>query len=308
MDDHGMALSSIGLPPTELIAGKVDGELSRMQETLGRNADPGLFGTVRDWTRSCLRRIGELAESGLIRLQGAAGAPRPAGRPLRLGVFPTSANPLHWAHLMGGLAAMERFRLDKVIFVIAGSDPRKPDLASAVLRHQIAQEVLQLFHPLFEYSPIALGTSLPGESNVFRIMASYGSRPLHAFYLAGSDHCHRVVPQTGRPDTIQRLEDGVRGAFWGFDRRVHRLSVVFMDRGDQSAADESFLELHRIEQMPLATSSTRIREALSGRRSLCELAALPFTSYCSLCTYGIYQLEQELGQEVEEGRAVPQPV
>jgi hypothetical protein len=194
---------------------------------------------------------------------------------------------------MSGLAAMERFCLDKILFVIAGSDPRKPDLASAILRHQVAQQVLRLFHPLFEYSPIALGSSLPGEVNIFRIMSSHGTKPLHAFYLAGSDHCHRFAPQTGYPDTIQKLEEGVRKAIHGFDPRIRWLSVVFLDRGDCGESDASFLDIHWIQKMPLKTSSTRIRGALSGREPLCELAALPFTAYCLLCTQGTYQVQQE---------------
>ena len=230
---------------------------------------------------------------GLIQPAGTAGPHERGARPLRLGVFPIAANPLHWAHLMSGLAAMERFCLDKIMFVIAGSDPRKPDLASAILRHQVAQQVLRLFHPLFEYSPIALGSSLPGEVNIFRIMSSHGARPLHAFYLAGSDHCHRFAPQTGHPDTIQRLEEGVRNAIHGFDPRARWLSVVFLDRGDCSESVASFLDIHWIEQMPLKTSSTKIRGALSGREPLCELAALPFTAYCLLCTQGTYQMQQE---------------
>ena len=283
-----------GEPLTEAIAGNVERELSGMQETLGRNADPELFLQVRIWALSKLQRIGELTASGLIQPSGAGlGAGRPGrsgGRPLRLGVFPMAANPLHWAHLLSGLAAMERFCLDKVLFVIAGSDPRKPDLASQVIRHRTSVEVLRLFDPLFEYSPIALGSSLPGEVNVFRIMASRGSRPLHAYYLAGSDHCHRLAPQTGQPDTIQKLEEGVHGASHGFDPEMHRLSVVFLSRGDCWKPVDSFLDVHWIEQLPLNTSSTRIRGALSGREPLCELAALPFTAYCALCTYGAYQL------------------
>jgi CO dehydrogenase/acetyl-CoA synthase alpha subunit len=45
--------------------------------------------------------------------------------------------------------------------------------------------------------------------------------------------------------------------------------------------------------MPLKTSSSKIRDALSGREPLCELAALPFTAYCLLCTQGNCQMQQE---------------
>ncbi len=281
-----------GEPITEAIAENVERELSAMQETLGRYADQDLFLEVRIWALSKLQRIGELIVSGLILPSGVGQPAGSGGRPLRLGVFPIAANPLHWAHLLSGLAAMERFCLDKVLFVIAGSDPRKPDLASQVIRHRISGKVLRLFRPLFEYSSLALGSLLPGEVNVFRIMASYGRRPVHAFYLAGSDHCHRLAPQTGQPDTIVKLEEGVRGASHGFDPRLHCLSVVFLDRGDCGKPVDSFLDVRWIEQLPLNTSSTRIRGALSGKEPLCELAALPFVAYCALCTQGLYQLRR----------------
>ena len=155
-----VAIASLrgGEPLTEAIAENIEIELAGMEETLGRHADPDLFLEVRIWALSTLQRIGEQAALGLIRPSGAAQPHSLGGRPLRLGVFPIAANPLHWAHLLSGLTAMERFCLDKIIFVIAGGDPRKPDLASAILRHHIAQQVLRLFHPLFEYSPIALGS------------------------------------------------------------------------------------------------------------------------------------------------------
>jgi hypothetical protein len=90
-------------------------------------------------------------------------------RELRIGVFPTAANLFHWARLLGGLIVMERFLLDKVIFVIAGQDSRRPKIAPEDIRHSMAKEVLELFHPLFEYSSIALGTTTSGEENLFKI-------------------------------------------------------------------------------------------------------------------------------------------
>lgn len=32
----------------------------------------------------------------------------PQDRELRIGVFPTAANPFHWAHLLGGLIATQK--------------------------------------------------------------------------------------------------------------------------------------------------------------------------------------------------------
>jgi len=76
--------------------------------------------------------------------------------------------------------------------------------------------------------------------------------------------------------------------------------VVFLDRGGQSEPVESFLDVHWIEQMPLETSSTRIRGALQGQEPLCELAALPFTAYCMLCTHPVNWMQRAQEDRLEE--------
>lgn len=284
---------------TAAIGERIDKEFSCMQEILGDHADANAFFGLQQWTRFTLGRIGKLIAQGRInpacaeqQRVGAARA-RLSRDSLRLGVFPISGNPLHWGHLLGGLAAMERYQLDKVAYIIAGEDPRKPALAPALIRHRIAKDVLKLFHPLFEYSPLALGTTKPGEVNVFRLFAG-SDAPLHVFYLAGSDHACRFTPHTGCPDTIQWLETGVRKRINGFNPRTHRLSAVFLDRGDRCAPVESFLDVRWIGHLPVRTSSTMIRGALSGHEPLCELAALPFTAYCTICAHGIYRMEEEI--------------
>jgi phosphoribosyl 1,2-cyclic phosphodiesterase len=54
---------------------------------------------------------------------------------------------------------METFALDKVIYVVAGSDSRKPHMTPAETRYDMARSLLKLFSPLFECSSIALGGS-----------------------------------------------------------------------------------------------------------------------------------------------------
>jgi len=113
------------------------------------------------------------------------------------------------------------------------------------------------------------------------------------FYLAGSDHYHRVTPRDGRPDTIQRLETGIRKRIGGFSPRTHKLSAVFLDRGDHREPVETFLDVRWMDHLPVRASSTAIRDALSGQQALCELVALPFTAYCAICEQGTYRMQQE---------------
>jgi hypothetical protein len=98
----------------------------------------------------------------------------------------------------------------------------------------------------------------------------------------------RFNPDTGEPDTLQRLEDGVRRKLYGFDERRRSLSVIFPDRGDSSQPADTFLEVKRVDQLPLRMSSTRIRDALCGRCPLAALAGIPFTAFATICALELY--------------------
>jgi nicotinic acid mononucleotide adenylyltransferase len=284
-------------PPPELIkriAANALTELRLMRGTLGSAASTLDFASLEQCTLTALSHILLLMERGQIRpwirvghSPGAAPAPE-TPRIVRVGIFPIAANPLHWAHLVGGLFAMESFGLDKVVYVIAGGDPRKPDLASEETRHAMARTVLGLFHPLFEYSSIARGGAASGEENLFRILAMNPRQRLHAFYIAGGDHCHRRDPCSGRPDTIQKLEDGVSVHLRG--NAVHSVSVVFLERGRAGDREESTLDVRWVGGPPVETSSTAIRSALPDPAQWKKLSTLPFAAFSSIRENRLYEV------------------
>ena len=155
--------------------------------------DPECHDNLRSIADSVAERLSailELAESGRIQLfrrlvlaEGDEPAPVEE-RPLRLGIYPLAANPMHWGHILVGLSAMASLRLDKVVFIIAGEDSRKPSMTSAETRHRLARSAIETFNPLFEYSPLALHTSLDGETNCGRLLALNADQPLEAFYIS----------------------------------------------------------------------------------------------------------------------------
>ena len=112
---------------------------------------------------------------------------------LRIGVYPLAANPLHWGHILVGLTAIASLSLDKVIYLIAGKDSRKPSLLPEQTRHHLGRSVIETFHPLFAYSPLALGTELDGETNLGRLLKLNAHQPMEAFYIAGADHYRRTT-------------------------------------------------------------------------------------------------------------------
>ncbi len=281
---------------TTPVARNVLSEIHSMRRVLGRSANAIDFTTLEQSVVASLTRIEWLIFEGKIEplarvWHSAASGPLPhKDRELRIGVFPTAANPLHWAHLLGGLIAIERFLLDKVIFVIAGRDSRKPAMVSEDLRHSMAKEVLELFHPLFEYSSIARGTTSAGEENLFKILGMNPGQAIHAFYIAGSDHYHRFHPVTGRPDTIQKLEEGMTSNLYGFGGQLHRVSAVFLHREGKEKHIPTFLDVRCMEGLPVQTSSTEIRRALADRRRLRKLFTLPFVALVSICANKLYRV------------------
>ncbi len=158
-------------------------------------------------------------------------------------------------------------------------------MAPEYVRHSIAKVVLELFHPLFEYSSVARGGDESGEENLFRILDMNPGQALHAFYIAGGDHYHRLHPATHAPDTIQKLEEGMISRFPAGDGRRHRVSAVFLRRDGEEKDIPTFLDVRRLEGLPVQTCSTAIRQALVDRRGWWKLFTLPFVALASIrCT------------------------
>lgn len=266
-----------------------------MRQVLDGRRGYELIDLIRAEMTAELETIRNLIEDGQIlpqcSLRMSRDGPPPSAhrRSLRIGVFPTAADPFHWMHLLGGLRAMALFRLDKVVYIITGSDSRKPDLLPAVRRHEMGRTVVRLYSPLFAYSPIALDSTLDGEANIFRILQLNPRQRIDAFYIAGTDHRHRNSPKTGRPDTIQKIEDGVAGKLYGYDERMNSVSVIFLGRGAQALTPiDTFLATGSIQEMPCEASSTSMRKALAGDGGLEMLAMLPHCVFSYVRKWGLY--------------------
>ena len=302
-----------GVEPTDLVgragrahqAEKIVSAISRrlslefgsMRELLDGCAGSGTIDEISAEMYSQLTTLRGLIEEGQIhpecslRLSQEEPQLPPCDRPLRIGVFPTAADPFHWLHLLSGLKVMALHKLDKIIYVITGSDSRKPDLLRADIRHSMGRDILQLFSPLFAYSPIALDNALDGETNVFRILQLNPKQRVDAFYIAGTDHYHRSHPATGKPDTIQKLESGVQEKIFGYDERMSSISAIFLGRGERATNDiDTFLNIESVQWMALEASSTAIRKALAGYGPLEKLATLPYSLFRHIRRLALYSL------------------
>ena len=212
---------------------------------------------------------------------------------VRIGVYPVAANPFHWGHLLIGLSAIARLKLDKVFFVIAGNDVRKPDLTPAEIRHPMAQDVLKIFEPLFCYSSAALDTDYDGETNLFRILNLNPRQKIDAFYIAGGDHCRRVYPGTLYADTVEKIEEHIVLKAHGYNECMHSVALAFIERGVNDGMVDTFLNVQFLPAMPFKASSTMIREAFEENRDSRALAILPYTAYVDIRAFNLYSPYQK---------------
>lgn len=277
------------------IAYRLSLELDGMKELLDGLGGSDIIDTISAELTSQLTVIRGLIEDGQIlprchlRLSPEEPHLSPCDKSLRIGVFPTAADPFHWMHLLSGLKVMALYKLDKVIYIITGSDSRKPDLLRADIRHSMGQDILRLFSPLFAYSPIALDNALDGEANLFKILQLNPRQKVDAFYIAGADHYYRHNPETGKPDTIQKLENGIKEKTFGYDERMSSISAVFLGRGEEALNGiDTFLNTESVQRMPLEASSTSIRKALAGHGALEKLATLPYSAFRYIRRLALY--------------------
>ena len=199
---------------------------------------------------------------------------------LRIGIYPISANPIHWGHLLVALSAIAHYSLDKVIFIIAGEDPRKSHLAPCQWRHYLSDRILSKFSPLLAYSNIAQNHSFDGETNVFRFLSLNPFQKIDAFYIVGTDHYYRLNPKKEDTDTIQKLEENSAQELFRFNRLVHSVSVIFAKRkGGSDIPVLTDLNVGFIPPLSFVASSTMIREALNNTAKSQSLALLPYTVY-----------------------------
>ena len=155
-------------PATGDVLLAVAGELAGMASLLGRASARRRIGEIQALSRGLLHRIAQLVSSSQInpwtriRLSPTDPPLHPSANAVRLGVFPTTANPLHWGHLLSALAVMAELGLDRVAFIIARDPASNGDLFPEEIRRGAAVEALQHFQPFFTLAPASAGRTASG--------------------------------------------------------------------------------------------------------------------------------------------------
>ena len=295
-----MEAGNCGNPAVEAVRTRAYQELQDMAQMLNMPLTSYPFTEILSSLAQLLDQVECQLNRGIIDPQAAVrSAPHDPVKPtvsrtLKIGIYPVAANPFHWAHLLIGLSALVRFSLDKIIYVISGSDPRKPALAPAEIRHLIGEEVINIFAPFFSYSSIALENDCDGEMNLFKIVSLNPDQSIDLFYIVGADHYHRINPRTGEADTLQKLENKIAANNHFFNPALHSISAIFIERGTRDYTVETDIPVAFIPGMPFAASSTMIREAFNGSRPVQTLALIPCTAFNYADAFGVYGSEFKL--------------
>lgn len=259
--------------PTASVRARIRAQLQSAAREL-EEPEAALLETVARESDRALARIqqrlnaGEIDPARAVRLS-EADPEVPGDAHARIGVYPVAADPFQWGHLLIALNAVGELGVDKVVFVLAGDDPRKPSMTPVATRHPMGRDVLDVFAPFFAYSPIAVGTTLDGETNVFRILALNPERRVSAWYMVGDDH-YRLVDKNGNPDTLPKLERHFASEM-GHSRTLHDLKVAFIKRELPDHQVPSTLEVRFLDHVGFDASSTQVR---GGRHTL-----MPFSAY-----------------------------
>ena len=112
---------SCGNPAAEAVRARAYQELLDMSQALNLPLTSYPFTEIIPSLAQLLNQAECLLNRGIIDPHVAVrSAPHDPLKPLisrtrRVGIYPVAANPFHWAHLLIGLSALARFRLDKII-------------------------------------------------------------------------------------------------------------------------------------------------------------------------------------------------
>jgi nicotinic acid mononucleotide adenylyltransferase len=276
-------------PAVAQVSLNVESQLAAMAAIPGNENDP-LFAMISRNAHGFLKTIDQHIKSGAIdpgisiRTSASDSAKPVAGRQLRVGIYAVSGDPLHWAHLLIGLQAIAQLKLDKVVFVVAGDDARKPNMTPAAVRHPMDREVLEAFRPFFGYSSIAVGTDLDGETNLFRILALNPDQKMRVYSIGGDDH-YRLKDKNGNDDTIPKVEKNMSRPELRFNPAVHQVGLAFIEREGRAEEVPTVLEVQFLPKIEFEASSTAVRK--HGRYALMPYSAYDYVKRHKLGLYGI---------------------
>ncbi len=197
---------------------------------------------------------------------------------MKLGIMGGTFNPIHNAHLVAAMFALEEFALDRVIFLTSGSPPHKTDmeLPPADVRHELVKAAVA-DNELFEAD----------DYEVKKKTYSYTSETLahyrrqypddELYFIIGADSL-RNLPQWHEPEKILSLADIIVYPRKGESDTAFLIDAVSTRFGGR------IMQLHA---PAFDISSTYIRELIKSGRSVRYL--VPEPAFEMIRSRGLYR-------------------
>jgi hypothetical protein len=247
----------------------------------------GALGELED-IRAEVTRLFDLVERGVreariipgarIRLSAAGAPPRLTRTAVRLGVYPVSADPLHWGHIIDGLSAVARLDLDAVVYVVLDQAADRPTLFSRDLRHEMARRLLERFAPLLVYSPASAGLRHDGPRSLFDLLRLNSRQMIEVCYLAVMDPRSPLRAEAAYRRIMEEMRRLIRDPSAGYSAQRTPLTMGFlgelMDPPPATAPPAVFLPTPF-----LSVSAAEVVAAMSGSGRPECFARLPYTVY-----------------------------
>jgi nicotinate-nucleotide adenylyltransferase len=212
-------------------------------------------------------------------------------RPLRIGIYDGTFNPLHYGHLICAEWVREAKNLDKVLFLTCGNPPNKTGFLDAEERHEIVLATIS-DNPYFEASRLSLTQRGTGYSlNAVEAVRDKYGEDCELYYLLSSEYLN--------PDYRWSLRSWIGG------KELFKLVtfLVFPRDNDELAKIAEWAKLvpeASIETLYVPSpefSSTMIRENVKAGRSIWYL--LPWVTQQMIAKKGLYR-DDSVVAEVEQ--------
>jgi nicotinate-nucleotide adenylyltransferase len=203
--------------------------------------------------------------------RGTRAGPRDrAGGGARTAIFGGSFNPIHLGHLLMADDMLERLRLDRVVFVPAGSPPHKPASLLAPAEHRYEMVRLAVTgHPGFEVSDLELRRSGPSFTvDTVRALARPG---VDLFLLIGSETFldllswrePRRIVELARLVVVPRTGSAFDPEGAAAQKVLREIGATAFAGPDEALAPSAVIVVHAAS-LPISSSDLRAR-ARQGR-------------------------------------------
>lgn len=179
----------------------------------------------------------------------------------RVGIMGGTFDPIHYGHLVAAEEAREAFKLDKIIFVPAGTPPHKVDRQITPARHRYLMTLLAIMgNPGFEASRVDLDRG----KVTYTVDTLQDLRKIlpetDLYFITGADAILEILHWKAPREVLSLAEFiAVTRPGYGLDQLSTALGPLYEPFQDR---------IHILEMPPMGMSSTDLRRRLAEGRSV----------------------------------------